>query len=168
MIAGIEPPIDVLDNGVVRNAGALTCTEDERPHAYHLVPRGVSKAQAIELDLALRGLGPEQAAAIGDSATDIEMADSVAVMALVANAFDSAGVRAELAQRPRANVWRTCCERGDGWAEFARAWLSRAPMRARLAATRTRRPRRAVGLLPSAISSSHAAMARCASSSGVV
>jgi hypothetical protein len=123
-IADIEPPIDVLDNGVVRNAGALSCTEDERPHAYHLVPRGVSKAQAIGLDLAMRGLAPEQAAAIGDSATDIEMADSVAVMALVANAFDSAGVRAELERGGRSNVWRTCCARGEGWAEFARGWLA--------------------------------------------
>jgi len=81
----------------------------------------------LDNGVALRGLGPEQAAAIGDSATDIEMADSVAVMALVANAFDSAGVRAELAQQPRPNVWRTCCERGDGWAEFARCWLTARP-----------------------------------------
>jgi len=123
VLAELEPPVDVLDNGIVRNAGTLECGEDAAPHAYHLVPKGVSKAQAIELDLEMRGLTAEQAAAIGDSATDIEMADSVAVMALVANAFDSASVRAELTGRPRANVWSTCCRRGQGWAEFAHAWL---------------------------------------------
>src|SRR5690606_36719978 len=87
-IDGIEPPVGILDNGVVRNPGTLKC-DGQLPHAYHLVPRGVSKAQAIALDLAARGLRPEQAAAIGDSATDIEMADAVAVMVLVDNAFES-------------------------------------------------------------------------------
>jgi len=123
VLEGLEPPVGILDNGVVRNAGTLGC-EDALPHAYHLVPLGVSKAQAIRLDLAARGLGPEQAAAIGDSATDIEMADAVGVMALVANAFESEGVRAELARRPRDNAVKTCCSRGDGWAEFVAAWLA--------------------------------------------
>ncbi len=119
----LDPAIGILDNGIVRNAGDLECN-GELPHAYHLVPRGVSKAQAIELDLAERGLTREQAAAIGDSVTDIEMADSVAVMALVDNAFESTGVRAELKRVARPNVYRTCCRRGEGWAEFAKAWLA--------------------------------------------
>lgn len=126
VIDHIEPPIGVLDNGMVRNAGNLTCREGEPPHAYHLVPRGVSKAQAIRLDLVSRGLEPEQAAAIGDSATDIEMADAVGVMALVANAFDSPGVRSAIANCTRNNVWRTEGERGEGWAEFAGIWASAA------------------------------------------
>jgi hypothetical protein len=123
VLDGLEPPIGLLDNGMVRTTGSLACDEDLLPHAYHLVPRGVSKAQAIALDLESRGLSPERAAAIGDSATDIEMADSVAVMALVKNAFESPSVRATLADRPRANVWRTCRSRGDGWSEFTRGWL---------------------------------------------
>lgn len=120
----IALPIGLLDNGLVRNKGTLTCADDEFPHAYHLVPKGVSKAQAISLDLAARGLSPDQAAAIGDSATDIEMADAVGTMVLVHNAFDSLGVRTILAESPRANVLATCCERGEGWAEFVRVWLS--------------------------------------------
>jgi len=119
----LEPAVGILDNGVVRNAGSLQCG-GELPHAYHLVPRGVSKAQAIDLDLAARGLTRDQAAAIGDSATDIEMADAVAVMALVDNAFGSSGVIAELERVVRPNVYRTCCSRGEGWAEFARAWMA--------------------------------------------
>jgi hydroxymethylpyrimidine pyrophosphatase-like HAD family hydrolase len=123
VLDALHPPIGLLDNGLVRTVGDLDCDASHLPHAYHLVPKGVSKAQAIALDLQTRGLRPEQAAAIGDSATDIEMADAVAVMALVDNAFESAGVTSTLAKRSRDNVWRTCCRRGEGWAEFVRAWL---------------------------------------------
>jgi hypothetical protein len=114
--------LDLVDNGGLRSMGTLTCT-DRTPHAYHVVPRGVSKRRAIELDLEWRGLSRENAAAIGDSATDLEMADAVAVMALVDNAFASAGVLAGLAASTRTNVWRTERQRGEGWAEFASAWL---------------------------------------------
>jgi hydroxymethylpyrimidine pyrophosphatase-like HAD family hydrolase len=116
-------PLDFVDNGMLRSYGTLTC-RDMPPHAYHVVPRGVSKSRAIELDLAWRGLSREQAAAIGDSATDLQMADAVGVLALVDNAFGSNGVTSGLAATPRDNVWRTSAERGEGWAEFARAWLS--------------------------------------------
>ncbi|MBN2248058.1 MAG: HAD hydrolase family protein [Coriobacteriia bacterium] len=114
-------PLDLVDNGMLRSYGTLTC-RDMPPHAYHVVPRGVCKARAIELDLAWRGLSREQAAAIGDSATDLQMADAVGVMALVANAFGSNGVTAGLKREPRDNVWCTAGERTEGWAEFARAW----------------------------------------------
>jgi hypothetical protein len=118
-------PLDFVDNGMVRNPGTLVCT-DVPPHAYHVVPRGVSKARAIALDLAWRGLTRDQAAAIGDSTTDIEMADAVGVLALVDNAFESPGVLRELEATPRENVWRTRGQRTDGWAEFARAWVAAA------------------------------------------
>lgn len=115
-------PLDLVDNGMLRSYGTLAC-RDMPPHAYHVVPKGVCKARAIELDLAWRGLTRDQAAAIGDSATDLQMADAVGVMALVANAFGSNGVTAGLKREPRDNVWRTAGERTDGWAEFARTWL---------------------------------------------
>jgi hypothetical protein len=113
-------PLDLVDNGMLRSYGTLTC-RDMPPHAYHVVPKGVSKARAISLDLAWRGLSREQAAAIGDSATDIEMADAVGVMALVANALESPTVLAELERGGRQNVWRTVGQRTEGWAEFAHA-----------------------------------------------
>jgi hypothetical protein len=123
VLDGLPLPLDLVDNGMLRSYGTLTC-RDMPPHAYHVVPRGVSKARAIMLDLAHRGLGPEHAAAIGDSATDLEMAGAVGVMALVGNAFGSNGVRDGLANGTRENVWRTHAERGEGWAEFADAWLT--------------------------------------------
>lgn len=115
-------PLDLVDNGTLRSYASLTC-RDMLPHAYHVVPKGVCKARAIELDLAWRGLTRDQAAAIGDSATDLQMADAVSVMALVANAFESNGVVVGLQRTPRDNVWRTANERTEGWAEFALAWL---------------------------------------------
>jgi hypothetical protein len=121
----LELPLDLVDNGMLRSRGTLTCT-DSPPHAYHVVPRGVSKARAITRDLAWRGLGRENAAAIGDSATDLEMADAVGVMVLVDNAFASAGVLGGLTRTPRDNVWRTTGKRTEGWAEFARAWIGSA------------------------------------------
>lgn len=123
VLDAIEPPIDIVDNGALRWRGTLEC-EDATPHAYHLVARGVSKSGAIAADLAHRGLEPSQAAAIGDSATDIEMADQVSLMVLVANALESAGVNAELARNRRGNVVATTRERSDGWVEFARTWLA--------------------------------------------
>ena len=93
-------------------------------HAYHLVPRGVSKAQAISLDLAERGLGADQAAAIGDSVTDLEMAQSVSLMALVDNAFESASVLEALESGTDTRVVRLAGKRGDGWSEFAHSWVA--------------------------------------------
>jgi phosphoglycolate phosphatase-like HAD superfamily hydrolase len=121
VLNGLELAIDIVDNGIIRNRGSLTC--EGPPHAYHLVPRGVSKAEAIRADLEARGLGPEDAISIGDSATDLEMADVTGVFVLVANGLDSEGVRTELEARPRPNVVRTHRVRGEGWAEFADAWL---------------------------------------------
>ena len=73
---------------------------------------GVSKTQAIAIDLAERGLSASQAAAIGDSVTDLAMADGVGLMALVDNAFESAQRAEALADAdPRAR--RTA--RGGPW-----------------------------------------------------
>lgn len=122
VIEDLQPPMDLIDNGALRYAGTLDCS-DAAPHAVHLVPRGISKAGAIAADLASRGLAPDQAAAIGDSATDIQMADAVATMVLVANALESPGVLSELERSPRENVRVTTAKRSEGWTEFARMWL---------------------------------------------
>jgi len=119
----LELPIGLLDNGIVHPAEhGLTCF-DEPIHAYHLVPKGVTKAQSISADLASRGLSAEKAAAVGDSVTDLEMARATGVMVLVGNAFESPSVRAALENGSYTNVVAACCSRGDGWAELADAWL---------------------------------------------
>lgn len=120
VLDAFELPMDLIDNGLVRRKEhGLTC---EGPiHAYHIVPKGVSKGRAIELDLATRGLSREQAAIIGDSPADLDSAQSVAVAVLVENALDVPGLTETLAGAPNAAV--VSGKRGDGWAAFARHWL---------------------------------------------
>jgi len=117
----LELPVSLIDNGIVR-APQNTLVGVIEIHAYHLVPKGVHKALAIEQVLARRGLTRSDALAIGDSATDVEMADAVALGVLVRNALDDARVREEAARRD--NVVATRGERGEGWAEFTHAWMA--------------------------------------------
>jgi len=113
-------PMDLVDNGLVRRKEhGLTC---QGPlHAYHVVPKGVSKRRGIELDLAERGLQPYQAAIIGDAPTDLHSAPAVGLAVLVENALDVPGLAASLPRYPNAAVVHG--KRGDGWAQFARLWL---------------------------------------------
>lgn len=121
VLDGLELPLDLVDNGLVRRRHhGLTCSE--QIHAYHIVPKGVSKKRAIELDLAARGLHPRQAAMIGDSLADLECAGAVGLMALVENALDQKGVAEAL--EAHENVALVRGKRGDGWAHFVRAWMS--------------------------------------------
>ncbi|MDI6711631.1 MAG: HAD hydrolase family protein [Anaerosomatales bacterium] len=113
-------PIDIVDNGVIRPP-RHTLVGVEEIHAYHLVPRGASKTRAIRLVLDRFGLEPEHALAVGDSASDVEMADAVALLVLVANALDDERVRKAVSGRDNVAVTRG--RRGDGWAELASAWL---------------------------------------------
>ena len=114
-------PVHIVDNGII-HPPRHTLVGVERVHAYHLVPAGASKARAIANDLAARGLPREAAAAIGDSATDLQMAASVGVMVLVANGLDSPGLAERIAETP--NAYATRARQGHGWAEFARLWLA--------------------------------------------
>ncbi|MCL4078244.1 Cof-type HAD-IIB family hydrolase [Coriobacteriia bacterium Es71-Z0120] len=114
-------PIDIIDNGIIRPP-RHTLVAVEEVHAYHLVPRGTSKTHAISFVLERLGLEREQAISVGDSATDVEMADATALLVLVANAL--ADEAALTAARSRPNVAVTEHERGEGWAELAEAWLA--------------------------------------------
>lgn len=119
----LELPVDILDNGLVHPpTHGLACLDPI--HAYHLVPAGTGKGQALTLDLALRGMTREHAAAIGDSATDLAMCSAVSVTALVANAFHSPRLLEALALHAEEAVVRLEGERGDGWAQFAEAWIA--------------------------------------------
>jgi len=117
----LSVPVDIIDNGIIHplSTGLVDLPE---MHAYHLIPTGVTKSGAVAHDIARRGLQANQAAAIGDSAADVAMADVTALAVMVANAGDDERVSAEAAARP--NVFATALKRGDGWAEFAEAWLA--------------------------------------------
>jgi hydroxymethylpyrimidine pyrophosphatase-like HAD family hydrolase len=88
------------------------------PHIYHLMSRGISKAQGIRADLARRGLTGGNAVAIGDSLSDLGMAAEVGRFFLVANGAAAADVAEAAAALPNVTV---CADSvGLGWAEAAR------------------------------------------------
>ncbi len=95
---------------VVDNGGAADVGGRSGARAYHLLARGVGKAQALAEDLAERGLRAEQAMAIGDSLEDQTMAAEVGTYVQVANGHGDVG-------------FRTSGSNGDGVAEAITAAL---------------------------------------------
>ncbi|MBK5232602.1 MAG: HAD hydrolase family protein [Thermoleophilia bacterium] len=85
-------------------------------HAYHLVPRGVSKARAVAAHAQARGYGKEETIAIGDSVEDLEVAPSVGRFFVVANGPEhDPGVKSAMAGFD--NVTVTEGRSGDGFHE---------------------------------------------------
>ena len=122
LLGELDVPVEIVDNGIVHPLPTGLAGVAEI-HAYHLMPPGVTKAEAIALDLARRGLRASRPPRSATPSTDVAMADAVR---------DRRGGRQRA--RGRARAWRprrrarTCTrragERGDGWAEFAAAWLA--------------------------------------------
>jgi hydroxymethylpyrimidine pyrophosphatase-like HAD family hydrolase len=108
----------LLDNG--RLHGAYPHLGPGPTHAYHLLPAGVSKADTAAAYLAGRGLAAADAAAIGDSPADLELAGVAGVLFLVAN-----GAWATEAADPATPVVVTPSPAGQGWAEAVTALLAR-------------------------------------------
>ena len=74
----------LLDNGAIA-ARSEALPGIERPRAYHLLPRGVSKARGVAFHMRARGYGPEECVAVGDSREDMGAAAEVGAFWLVAN-----------------------------------------------------------------------------------
>ena len=75
----------LVDNGGVhRRSPDLVALSEVR--AYHLVPRGASKANAVALHMRARGYAPEDVIAVGDSREDMETAAHAGTFWFVANA----------------------------------------------------------------------------------
>jgi hydroxymethylpyrimidine pyrophosphatase-like HAD family hydrolase len=85
-----------------------------------LLDNGVCKAGTAAAYLAGRGLDPAQAAAIGDSPADLQLAEVVGAMFLVAN-----GAWAAAEGDPATPVIVTPSPAGKGWAEAVTALLER-------------------------------------------
>ena len=76
----------LVDNGGVhRRSPRLVALEEVR--AYHLVPRGASKANGGARHMRARDLAPADAIAVGDSREDLETAAHVGTFWFVANAL---------------------------------------------------------------------------------
>lgn len=109
------------DNGRLR--GAYPHLGAGTTHAFHLLPAGVSKAATAAAYLAERGLEAGSAAAVGDGPADLEIADAVGAMFLVANG-------AWAAERDAARqVIVTPSSAGGGFAEVVAALIGRLEVR---------------------------------------
>jgi hypothetical protein len=100
--------------------------------SYHLIARGVGKAIAITDDLVSRGLGADQAAAIGDSVEDRAMAGAVATYIQVANGHAALG----------GDVFGVPGAMGDGFADGVDAILAARAIPSQSPPGRGDRPRR--------------------------
>jgi len=77
----------LVDNGGVhRRSPALV--ELEAVRAYHLVPRGASKGNAVARHMRARQIDPADAIAVGDSREDLETSRHVGAFWFVANALE--------------------------------------------------------------------------------
>jgi phosphoglycolate phosphatase len=108
-----EDDLRLLDNGAI---GTPMATVEGRTHAYHLVPRGVSKGNAVAAHARARGFDPADCIAVGDSVEDLEVAPSVGRFFVVANGPErDPGLRAMLGRQD--NVTVTEGSMGDGFYE---------------------------------------------------
>jgi hypothetical protein len=105
-----------IDNG--RLFGTVMEGLDEPAHVYHLMARGISKGLAIAEDLQRRGISAADAAAVGDSLGDLEMASHVARFFLVSNGAAVPSILEAAESLP--NVTLCTGSLGTGWAEAAR------------------------------------------------
>ena len=110
------------DNGEVPVTPDMTlAAEGLPPHVYHLMPRGISKGEAIRWDLARRGLSAADAVAVGDSVSDLEMAAAVGRLFITANGAAVPGMAERIAVLDNVSV--TGSPMGEGWAQAVRASL---------------------------------------------
>jgi phosphoglycolate phosphatase len=77
----------LVDNGAISSRETGLALED-RPHAYHLIPRAASKGRAVAEHMRARGYRPEECIGIGDSREDLGVAEFVGRFFLVANAVE--------------------------------------------------------------------------------
>jgi hydroxymethylpyrimidine pyrophosphatase-like HAD family hydrolase len=114
--------LTLKDNGTITATSRMTLDPDALPpRVYHLMPRGISKGAAIAWDLERRGLSPDDAVAIGDSVSDLEMAPAVGRLWITANGAETDGMTELMAAVP--NVTVTDAAMGEGWAQAVRASL---------------------------------------------
>jgi hydroxymethylpyrimidine pyrophosphatase-like HAD family hydrolase len=114
--------LTLKDNGAIPMTTRMTLDDNPRPpRVYHLMPRGISKGAAIAWDLERRGLSPEDAVAIGDSVSDLEMAPAVGRLWITANGAAVDGMAELLSAVPNADVTEGAM--GEGWAQAVRASL---------------------------------------------
>jgi hypothetical protein len=114
--------LTMKDNGAIPATSRMTLDDDPLPpHVFHLMPRGISKGAAIAWDLERRGLSADDAVAIGDSVSDLDMAPAVGRLWITANGAAVDGMLARIDAVPNVSI--TDGAMGEGWAQAVRAGL---------------------------------------------
>jgi hydroxymethylpyrimidine pyrophosphatase-like HAD family hydrolase len=105
----------VVDNGVLpRRYESLPGIDVVR--AYHLIPRGVTKAAAVAADRRRRGLARQDCAMVGDAAADLECRTEVGRCFLVRNGL-AKDPQLAWALEPGSGVEVTAAGHTEGFAE---------------------------------------------------
>jgi hydroxymethylpyrimidine pyrophosphatase-like HAD family hydrolase len=105
----------LVDNGVIAPKASLPDLPGP-PHAYHLIPRGSSKALAVARHMQARSYAPGDCIAVGDSREDVGVAEHVGRFFLVANAVErDPTIREAIAGHPNVEV--TEARNGEGFYE---------------------------------------------------
>lgn len=105
---------EMLDNGVIPRKSPTLDVPETR--AYHIVPLGVSKDQAVLMDQERRGFAREETVAVGDAEADMPFATAAGAFFLVRNGLEH---NPHLAREidESENVFVTEGRMGLGWAE---------------------------------------------------
>ena len=103
----------LVDNGVISPKASLPDLPGP-PHAYHLIPKVASKANAVSAHMRARGYAPEECVGVGDSREDMGVADVVGRFFLVANAAEK---DPSITAGAAANVELTEAAAGEGFYE---------------------------------------------------
>lgn len=114
--------LKLIDNGATTRRSVEL--KVERPRIYHLLPKAVSKQQAVLTHMTRRGLKPDQCIAVGDSAEDLTVAEVVGRFFLVANALEDEPELEKVAGR-YGNVEITEARMGEGFYEAVVRTLAR-------------------------------------------
>lgn len=109
--------LELRDNGAIGRR--FPSLEVEEVHAYHLLPRGVSKAAAVLEHARRRDIPAESCVVIGDSETDAEIATAVGAVCIVANGAASVS--------GSDDVYVTEGSYGEGFAEAVSGFVETAP-----------------------------------------
>ncbi len=95
----------LIDNGPSYRHSQALAEKLPRVHAYHLIAREISKSAAVAAHARARGLHRDDCLAVGDSREDLEVAESVGALWLVANALEQEPeLQQALARHPNARV----------------------------------------------------------------
>ncbi len=106
--------LKIVDNGVIGRQGTLRDLPEI--HAYHLLPRQSGKPEAVKKDREIRNIPKESVVAIGDAASDLDLAKEVGAFFLVKNAIiQDSQIEKKVEQFD--NVFITSEEMGLGFAE---------------------------------------------------